>query len=173
MENYQHHAYFFSLEDFNIGECIKPLVRQCYGISLKGQMERALEHKRQELFQDCPSRQKCTFVAPTEESANEWCKSVKSQLWESQGFNLEYYVYELVCTSPILWFNADVLMQCKIPGNNKSIDEIAKEYWLSCSRTHPLSTTFDIEGLVENPLTILSQKKMCLDRNREYREINI
>lgn len=171
MENYQHHVFSFSLEDFNIGKGLEPLVRQYNGNSLKAQMERALEHKRQVLFRDYPSRQKCTFVAPTEESANEWCKSVKSQLWKSQGFYLEYYIYELVCTSPILWFDADILMQGKISGNNKSIDEIAKEYWLSCSRTPPLSTTFDIEGLVENPLTILSQKKMCLDRNREYKEI--
>ncbi len=28
MENYQNHVNFFSLEDFNIGKNIKPLVRQ-------------------------------------------------------------------------------------------------------------------------------------------------
>lgn len=102
MEDYQNHVYFFSLEDFNIGKDIEPLVRQYNDNSLKAQMEMALEDKRQSLFRDFPSRQRCTFVAPTEESANEWCKSVKSQLWASQGCYLEYYIYELVSTSPIL-----------------------------------------------------------------------
>ena len=84
---------------------------------------------------------------------------------------MEYYIYELVSTSPIFWFNADILMQSKMPGNNKSIDEIAEEYWLSCSINIPLSTTFDIEGLADGPLTIISKKKMCLDRDRKYKEI--
>ena len=85
MEDYQNHVYFFSLEDFNVGKSIEPFVRQYNDDSLKAKKERVLEDKRQALFQNCPSRQKCTFVAPTEESANEWCKSVKSQLWVSQG----------------------------------------------------------------------------------------
>jgi hypothetical protein len=170
---YQNHVYFFSLEDFNVGKIIEPFVRQYNDDSLKAKMERGLEDKRQALFQDCPSRQRCTFVAPTEESANEWCKTVKSQLWASQGCYLQYYIYELVSTSPILWFNADILMQSKMPDNNKSIDEIAGEYWLSCSRSKTLSTTFDIEGLVDGPLTIISKKEMCLDRNRKYKEIYV
>lgn len=57
-----------------------------------------------------------------------------------------------------------------MPGNNKSLDEIAGEYWLSCSISKPLSTTFNIEGVVDGPLTILSKKEMCLDRNRKYKE---
>lgn len=57
-----------------------------------------------------------------------------------------------------------------MPGNNKSLDEIAGEYWLSCPISKPLSTTFNIEGVVDGPLTILSKKEMCLDRNRKYKE---
>lgn len=166
MEDYQNHVYFFSMEEFNFGKDIEPLVRQYNDNSLKTRMEMALENIRQSRFGHYPSRLRCTFVAPTEESANEWCKSVKSQLWASQGCYLEYYIYELVSTSPLLWFNADILLQ----SNNKSLDEIAGEYWLPCSIIKPLSTTFDIEGLVDGPLTIISKKEMCLDRNRKYKE---
>ena len=171
MEDYQNHVYFFSLEEFNVEKDIEPLVRQYNDNSLKARMEMALEDKRRSRFGHYPSRLRCTFVAPTEESANEWCKSVKSQLWASQGCYLEYYIYELVGTSPILWFNADILMQSKMPGNNISLDEIAGEYWLSCSTSKPLSTAFDIEGLVDGSLTIISKKEMCLDSNRKNREI--
>ena len=170
MEDYQNHVYFFSLEEFNVEKDIEPQVRQYNDNSLKARMEMALEDKRQSRFGPYPSRLRCTFVAPTEESANEWCKTVKSQLWASQGCYLQYYIYELVSTSPILWFNADILMQSKMPDNNKSIDEIAGEYWLSCSTSKPLSTAFDIEGLVEGPLAIISKKEMCLYRNRKYKE---
>ena len=61
-------------------------------------------------------------------------------------------------------------MQSKMPGNNKSLDEIAREYCLSCSTSKPLSTAFDIEGLVDGPLTIISKKEMCLYRNQKYKE---
>lgn len=84
MGNYQNHVYFFSLEDFNVGKIIEPFVHQYNDDSLKAKMERVLEDKRQALFQDCPSQQRCTFVVPTEESANEWCKTVKSQLLASR-----------------------------------------------------------------------------------------
>ncbi len=171
MKNHQNHVYFFSLEDFSIRKSLEPLVRQYNDNSLKAQTERVLEDKRQSLFKDYPSRLRCTFVAPTEESANEWCKVTKSQLWSSQGRYLEYYIYELICTSPLYWFNADILMQSIISTNDKSIDEIAEEYWLSCSRSKPLSTTFYIEALVDDPLIIISKKKMCLNEDRLYIEL--
>lgn len=171
MESYQGHVYFFSLKEFNVGKTIEPLVRQYNDNSLKAQMERSLEDKRQSRFKDYPSRLRCTFVASTEKSANEWCRSVNSQLWTSQGFFLEYYIYELVCTSPIYWFDADILMQSKLPGNRKSINEISEEYWMSCSKSKPSSTTLGIEGLVDNSLLIVSKKKMYLDKNRKNKEI--
>lgn len=91
-----------------LGKDIEPLARQYNDNSLKTRMEMALENIRQSRIGHYPSRLRCTFVAPTEESANEWCKSIKSQLWASQGCYLEYYIYELVSTSPLLWFNADI-----------------------------------------------------------------
>ena len=67
----------------------------------------------------------------------------------------------------------EIIMNQQYTDKGKSIDEIAGEYWLSCSRSKPLSTTFDIEGLVDGPLTIISKKEMCLDRNRKYKEIYV
>lgn len=171
MYNVQEHVYFFSLYDFPIGKSIEPLVRQYDNDgTYKAKIENVLEEKRQSLFAEYPSRLKCTFVAPTEQSANEWFKSLKTQLWQKHGYHLEYYIYKLVCSTSIYWFNADTLMQIVI-DKDKSIEEIAEEYWSSCSTIKPQSTTSDQEGLVNGLLSIVSKKKYLLDKNRKYEEI--
>lgn len=173
MKNIQEeHAYFFSLEEFSVGSVLNPIVHHFNSETKKDMLEETLEKIRKRKYESYPSRLKCTFVAPTEESANEWCKSVKSQLWASQGCSLEYYIYEVVGTGPFYCFNADVLMHINWPYN-KEVDKVSEEYWSSCSENKPCSSTFDIEGITYNHLRIVSKKKMFLDRNRIYEEVNV
>lgn len=161
----QDHVFFFSLENFSLEENLTPIEHHFNDDTAKAEMEKALEDKRKAKYENYPSRLNCIFVAPTEESANEWCKSVKSMLWASRGCYLEYYIYELVGTNEIYWFDADIL-------HNNNLEEMSDEYWASCSQTKPLSTSFDIEGITNRGLKIVSKKKMCLDRNRIYKEIH-
>lgn len=168
----EHHAYFFSLEDFSVGSNLDPIEHHFNDEIIKEKLEKALEDTRNRKYKEYPSRLKCTFVAPTEESANEWCKSVKSQLWASQGCYLEYYIYEVVGTSVFYWFNSDVLMLAYWP-DNKDVNEVSEEYWSSYSNNRLCSSTFDIEGLTDKSLKIVDKKKMCLDRNRMYKELNV
>lgn len=163
-------VFFFSLKDFSVGSVISPIDHSFRGSTSKEDIEKALENLRICEFKDYPSRLKCTFVAPSEEAANEWCKCVKSFKWASQGCYLEYYIYELSGSS-VLWFNADVLMQIKYPDNKKEVDEIAKEYWLSCSKEKLDSVFSDIEGITDKDLIVVSKKKMCLDKDRTYKEL--
>lgn len=79
MEDYQNHVYFFSLEEFNVEKDPESLVRQYNDNSLKARMEIALEDKRLSRFGIYLLQLRCTFVAPTEEAANERCKTVKAQ----------------------------------------------------------------------------------------------
>lgn len=166
----EEHAFFFSLKDFSVGKILSAIEHRFNGDTIKDKLEKKLEDLRRCKYKEYPSRLKCTFVAPTEESANDWCKTVKSQLWAQQGCYLEYYIYEVVGAGPFYWFNADLLMEINWPYN-KDINVVTDEYWLSCSKTKPYSTTFDIEGLTDNSLRIVSKKKMYLDKNRIYKVI--
>jgi len=166
------HVYFFSLQNFPDGILLNPISHVFGENRIKKEMEKALESERNMNYNKYPSRLNCTFVASSEEAANEWCKSVNALKWKSQGYYLEYYVYELI-GSPIFWFNADILMQIYLPQNVKSFEEISKEYWQSYSEKRPESTDSEFEGITNSNLTIISKKKMCLDRNRVFKELHI
>lgn len=91
MNTQQNHAFFYSLKEFDIGSVLKPIKHLSEEGTQKSKLEEALEITRLCEYKTYPSRLRCIFVASTEESANEWFKSIKAP---SQKFStLEYHYY--------------------------------------------------------------------------------
>ena len=165
----QEHVFFFSQEEFNIDDVINPITHQFESGSNKGVMEETLEKVRKEQYPQCPSRLFCTFVAPTEISANEWLKAVKHNEWKYQGSCLVYYIYELAPTGNILWYYADILMQQAYAKWKTNVD-IAKEYWASCSLNKPNCSNIKYEGIAVNPLYVVNKNRMSINPKGIYTE---
>ena len=166
-------VYFFSEKKIGIGERIAPMHNNSDGWSeFKTRMEKVLERVRQseEHFSDYPSRYYCHYLAATEKSANEWFKTIKISTWRNQHSPLVYYLYKVSLHHSIKWFDAKILLDFRFMNVNH-YDDIAHRYWNS-AHDESICGNEDEEGLTDAEITIIERKKMEINSEGNYHEVN-
>ena len=163
-KNKKYKAYHFSSTDVEIGSTIPP---KTYGnfSDIKGVVEESLEKVRLEKFPNLNTRLNCVFLAPTEESAREWCRDINILHWRNEQKEVEFFVYAVETQEQPIWFDSELLMSFSFP--NAKNDDIANTYWNSGIIDVEPNTTRFLEYMASNEVVVISKTKWKIKINGE------
>ena len=95
--------HIYSKKEFQLGQILRPILHKT-NMDLK---HINLEESRRNEFQHLPSRMnRCTFIAPTIKSANEWARDINISKWRNNNIRVKYFVYKVTFRDHPIWFNA-------------------------------------------------------------------
>ena len=155
----QYEAYHFSFEDMEIGTIIPPKTYNALS-GRKALMEECLESVRVENFSMYNSRLYCVFLAPSEESAKEWCRAINIDHWRAEHKEVVFFVYLVEIQEQPIWFDNDILIEFTLPRANK--DAISIGYWNSGVTYVEPHTVRLLEYMTAKDVVIVDKTKWVL-----------
>lgn len=160
-------AYHFTYSDLEIGISISPKV---YGgfRDMKALIEESLERVRVKEYSNYNTRLNCVFLAPTKESALEWCRDINIVHWRNEQKEVSFYLYSVEISEPPIWFDSDILSGFYFPNNDK--DAISKSYWDSGVLEVEPNTSQPLEYMSANDALIIGKTKWRIKTNGEIEE---
>lgn len=164
-----HKAYHFSFIDMEIGTSISPKLSY-FRNEKKIEMESVLERIRLESYNEYPSRLDSLFLAPTINSAQQWCKIININHWRQEKREFLFYVYEIETEENLLWFDADKLGDFYTP--NYDAIKVAHSYWSSINENIEQENLSDFfEAVTSNAVKIVGKYRYKIDINGDIMEI--
>ena len=160
----KYYAYHFSYSDMEIGTSISPKV---YGDfrGMKSLMEESLEKVRTKEYSNYNTRLNCVFLAPTKESALEWCRDINILHWRNERLEVSFFLYFVEISEQPIWFDSDILVGFYIPNTNK--DSISKAYWDSGIIDIDPNTTRALEYMTVKETVIIGKIKWKIKTDGE------
>lgn len=149
-------AYHFSYTDMEIGARLQPRTHNFFS-DTKAKAEESLEKIRISKYPDYNTRLCCVFLAPTKESALEWCKEINIEHWRNEQQEVSFFLYSVKVREKPIWFDSNILADFHV--QNKNIDRISEAYWESGKDSVEPHTTQALEYMTANEVIITSKSK--------------
>ena len=160
----KYYAYHFSFSDMEIGTSISPKVYRDFR-GMKATMEESLERVRAEMYSNHNTRLNCVFLAPTKESALEWCRDINILHWRNERLEVSFFLYFVEISEQPIWFDSNILDDFYFPNTN--IDSISKAYWDSGIIDIEPNTTHGLEYMSAKETIIIGKSKWRIKTDGE------
>lgn len=161
-------AYHYSLNNIEIGTSIPPRMYESF-MGKKALIEECLEKFRKDNCPQCHTRLNCVFLAPSEDSAKEWCKRTMINHWRMQ--DVEFYVYCVEIDTLPIWYDSDILME--IYYTKITPEDLSKKYWNSASLEIESNTDHLYECMVSTDVRIVGKSKWYIDTNGNCHSVEV
>lgn len=160
-------AYHFSYIHLEIEDTISPK-KYSDLMGIKAEMEENLERVRIKEYPNYNTRLNCVFLAPTEESAKEWCREINIWRWRDEQKEISFYLYVVELSERPIWYNAGILLDF----NNVNADKyaISKTYWDSGTVEVEQNANSMLEFMSTNEVVIISKTKWKITTDGEIIE---
>lgn len=152
----KYYAYHFSYSDMEIGTSISPKVYRDFR-GMKATVEESLERVRAKMYSNYNTRLNCVFLAPTKESALEWCRDINILHWRNERVEVPFFLYFVEISEQPIWFDSNILDGFYFPNTN--IDSISKTYWDSGIIDIEPNTTHGLEYMSAKETIIIGKSK--------------
>lgn len=160
----KYYAYHFSFSDMEIGTSISPKVYRDFR-GMKATMEESLERVRAKMYSNHNTRLNCVFLAPTKESALEWCRDINILHWRNERVEVPFFLYLVEISEQPIWFDSNILDDFYFPNTN--IDSISKAYWDSGIIYIEPNTTHGLEYMSAKETIIIGKSKWRIKTDGE------
>ena len=97
------------------------------------------------------------FLAPTKESALEWCRDINILHWRNERLEVPFFLYFVEISEQPIWFDSNILVGFYFPDTNK--DSISKAYWDSGIIDVEPNTTRALEYMTSKETVIIGKTK--------------
>lgn len=163
----RHIAFHFSNEDMEIGDSIYPKLYDGF-TGMKAGMEESLERVRINDFPNYNTRLYCVFLAPTKESALEWCREINIVHWRNEQKEVCFFLYSVELQEKPMWYDSTILTGFYFPNNEK--DSISEAYWKSGNTFVEPHTTRTLEYMTAKEVVIIDKTKWKITTDGEIIE---